>query len=108
MQCYEVMRVNTATIVGQGHTKPCIHGNGNKYCCIGAQPGRAIRRVLSGLYRLKNGFPSNKWDSVHGVQECKSAQQATAREDGKRQENENKHQRHRCNAPGVREHESAQ
>jgi hypothetical protein len=39
--------------------------NGNKYCCIGAQPGRAKRGVLSGLYRLKNGFPSNKWDSIH-------------------------------------------
>jgi hypothetical protein len=38
---------------------------GNKYCCVGAQPGRAKRGVLSGLYRLKNGFPSNKWDSIH-------------------------------------------
>jgi hypothetical protein len=39
--------------------------NGNKYCCIGAQPRRAKRGVLSGLYRLKNGFPSNEWDSLH-------------------------------------------
>jgi hypothetical protein len=30
--------------------------NGNKYCCVGAQPGRAKRGVLSGLYRPKNGF----------------------------------------------------
>jgi hypothetical protein len=82
--------------------------NGNKYCCIGAQPGRAKRRVLSGLYRLKNGFPSNKWDSIHDVQECKSAQQAAAREDGERQENENKQRGCRCNAPGVLEHKSAQ
>ncbi len=37
--------------------------NGNKYCCVGAQPGKAKRGVLSGLYRLKNGFPSNEWDS---------------------------------------------
>ncbi len=27
--------------------------NGNKYCCITAQPGRAERGVQSGLYRLK-------------------------------------------------------
>jgi hypothetical protein len=27
--------------------------NGNKYCCVGAQPGRAERSVQSGLYRLK-------------------------------------------------------
>jgi hypothetical protein len=39
--------------------------NGIKYCCIGAQPGRAKRGALSGLYRLKNGFPSNGWDSIH-------------------------------------------
>jgi hypothetical protein len=34
--------------------------NGNKYCCIGAQPGRAERGVQSGLYRLKYGFPSKE------------------------------------------------
>ncbi len=39
--------------------------NSNKYCCVGAQPGRAKRGVLTGLYRLKNGFPSNEWDSIH-------------------------------------------
>ena len=37
----------------------------NKYCCVGAQPGRAERGVQSGLYRLKNGFRSNEWDSLH-------------------------------------------
>jgi hypothetical protein len=41
--------------------------NGNKYCCIGAQPGRAERGVQSSLYRLKYGFPSNEWDSIHRV-----------------------------------------
>jgi hypothetical protein len=41
--------------------------NGNKYCCIGAQPGRAERGVQSGLYRLKYGFPSKEWDSIHRV-----------------------------------------
>ena len=35
----------------------------NKYCCIGAQPGRAERGIQSGLYRLKNGLPSKEWDS---------------------------------------------
>jgi hypothetical protein len=37
----------------------------NKYCCVGAQPGRAERGVQSGLYRLKNGFQSHEWDSLH-------------------------------------------
>jgi hypothetical protein len=41
--------------------------NGNKYCCVGAQPGGAERGVQSGLYRLKYGFPSKKWDSIHRV-----------------------------------------
>ncbi len=30
--------------------------DGNKYCCIGVQPGRAERGVKSGLYKLKPGF----------------------------------------------------
>ena len=33
--------------------------DGNKYCCIGAQPGRAER----GVHR----FPSEQWDSLHNV-----------------------------------------
>jgi hypothetical protein len=41
--------------------------NGNKYCCVSAQPGRAERGVQSGLYRLKYGFPSKEWDSIHRV-----------------------------------------
>jgi hypothetical protein len=39
--------------------------NSNKYCCVSAQLGIAERGVLSGLYRLKNGFPSKEWDSLH-------------------------------------------
>ncbi len=39
----------------------------NKYCCIGVQPGRAERGVKSGLYRLKHGFPSEHWDTLHKV-----------------------------------------
>jgi hypothetical protein len=41
--------------------------DGNLYCCIGAQPGRAERGVKSGLYRLKHGFPSEHWDTLHKV-----------------------------------------
>ncbi len=41
--------------------------NSNKYCCVGAQPGRAERGVQSGLYRLKYGFSSKEWDSIHRV-----------------------------------------
>ena len=46
--------------------KNCIFTeDGNKYCCIGAQPGRAERGVQSGLYRLKHGLPSEEWDLLH-------------------------------------------
>jgi hypothetical protein len=41
--------------------------NGNKYCWVGAQPGREERGVQSGLYRLKYGFPSKVRDSIHRV-----------------------------------------
>jgi len=41
--------------------------DGNKYSCVGAQPGRAKRGVQSGLYRLKNGLPSKEWDLLHNV-----------------------------------------
>jgi hypothetical protein len=39
----------------------------NKYCCVGAQPGRAERGVQSCLYRLKCKFPSKEWGSIHKV-----------------------------------------
>ena len=39
--------------------------NNSKYCCVGAQPGRAQKGVLSGLYRLKHGFESKDWDTLH-------------------------------------------
>jgi hypothetical protein len=48
--------------------KNCVFTeDGNKYCCIGAQPGRAERGVQSGLYRLKHGLPSKEWDLLHKV-----------------------------------------
>ena len=48
--------------------KNCVFTeDGNKYCCIGAQSGRAERGVQSGLYRLKHGLPSKEWDLLHRV-----------------------------------------
>ena len=34
---------------------------GNKYCCIGSQPGKAERGVQSGLYRMKYGLQCKDW-----------------------------------------------
>ena len=39
--------------------------NNNKYCCFGAQPEKAQNGVLSGLYKLKHGFESKDWDTLH-------------------------------------------
>jgi len=48
--------------------KNCVFTeDGNKYCCIGAQPWRAERGVQSGLYRLKHGLPSEEWDLLRKV-----------------------------------------
>jgi hypothetical protein len=48
--------------------KNCVFTeDGNKYCCIGAQPGRAERGVQSGLFRLKHGLRSEEWDLLHKV-----------------------------------------
>ena len=48
--------------------KNCVFTeDGNNYCCIGAQPGRAERGVQSGLYRLKHGLPTKEWDLLHKV-----------------------------------------
>jgi hypothetical protein len=44
--------------------------NGNKYCCVRAQLGRAERGEQSGLYRLKHRVPSKEWDSIHRVMKC--------------------------------------
>ncbi len=41
--------------------------NGNTYCCIGAQPGRAKRGAQSGLYKLKYRFPSKEGDPMHRI-----------------------------------------
>jgi hypothetical protein len=57
-------------LLARGTQNHVFMENGNKYCCVGAHPGRAKRGVLSGLYRLKNGIPSNKWDSIHKLLKC--------------------------------------
>ena len=45
-----------------------VYLNGtNKYCCVGAQPGRNVKGVLSGLYRIEQGFPSEHWDILHNT-----------------------------------------
>jgi hypothetical protein len=53
--------------LARGTNNQIFTENGNKYCCISAQPGRAERGVQLGLYRLKYGFPSKEWDSNHRV-----------------------------------------
>ena len=52
------------TVHKSGVQKTVFTEDGNQYCCIGAQPGRAERGVQSGLYRLKHRFPSEHWDSL--------------------------------------------
>jgi hypothetical protein len=42
----------------------------NKYCCVGAQPGRAKWGVQSGFYRMKYGFESKDWDTLHNLLRC--------------------------------------
>jgi hypothetical protein len=51
--------------LARGSNNHVFTENGNKYCCVGAQPGRAERGVQSGMYRLKYGFPSKEWGSIH-------------------------------------------
>ncbi len=53
--------------LARGTNNQVFTENSNKYCCIGAQQGRAERGVQSGLYRLKYGFSSKEWDSIHRV-----------------------------------------
>jgi hypothetical protein len=52
-------------LLTRGNQNHVFTENNNKYCCVGAQPGRAQTGVLSGLYRLKHGFESMEWDSLH-------------------------------------------
>jgi hypothetical protein len=54
-------------LLARGTNNHVFMENGNKFCCISAQPGRAERGVQSGLYRQKYGFPSKEWHSIHRV-----------------------------------------
>ncbi len=40
---------------------------GYKYCCMGTQPGRANKGILSGHYRVTQGFPCREWYNIHKV-----------------------------------------
>jgi len=44
----------------RGTQRHVYSNGGNKYCCVGAQPGRTVRGVLSGLYRIQRGFSSEQ------------------------------------------------
>jgi hypothetical protein len=64
------MRVTASTqcqSLPRGTLNRVFTEGGNKYCCVGAQPGRAERGVQLGLYRLKNSLPSKEWDTIHKV-----------------------------------------
>jgi hypothetical protein len=54
-------------LLARGTNNHVFTENSSKYCCIGAQLGRAERGVQLGLYRLKYGFPSKELDSIHRV-----------------------------------------
>jgi hypothetical protein len=67
---YKVMQTCTSTqcqSLARGTNNHIFMENGNKYCCVGTQPGRAEGGVQSGLYRLKYRFPIKEWDSIHRV-----------------------------------------
>jgi hypothetical protein len=53
--------------LSRGMSNRVFTDDGNKYYCVGAQPGRATRGVQSGLYKLKHGYPDQHWDCVHNV-----------------------------------------
>ncbi len=68
MQGYVIMHIDTVPIISQGHKKTLFFTeNVNNHCYVSAQPGKAERGAQSGLYRLKYGFPSKEWDSIHRV-----------------------------------------
>lgn len=51
--------------LSRGNENHVFIERGNKYCCVGAPPGRSEKGVKSGLYRLNHGFPSKDWDVLH-------------------------------------------
>ena len=69
MLCMAIMpcALSQPVSLSRGTKNRVFTENDNKYCSIGVQLGRAERGVKSGLYRLKHGFPSEQWDSLHKV-----------------------------------------
>ena len=53
--------------LSRGKAKHVFTDDNNKYYCVGSQPGRAERGVLSGLYKLKHGFIDQHWDCIHNT-----------------------------------------
>ena len=59
--------LNQNQSLSRGKKNHVFTEGGNKYCCVGTQPGRAKQGILSGLYRVTQGFPCKEWDNIHKV-----------------------------------------
>ena len=51
----------------RGIQRKVYSDSANKYCCIGAQPGRNVKGVLSGLYKIKKEFTCKEWDILQNT-----------------------------------------
>ena len=51
----------------RGKQRRVYSSSKHKYCCVGIQPGRNVRGVISGHYRIQQGFPSKQWDIFHNT-----------------------------------------
>ncbi len=49
-------------LLTRGVKRHVFSNSGNKYCCVGVQPGRNARGVLSGPYKIKQEFQSKDWN----------------------------------------------
>jgi hypothetical protein len=59
--------LNQNQSLSKGKKNHVFTEGGNKYCCVGTQPERAKRGILSGLNRVTQGFPCREWDNIHKV-----------------------------------------
>ena len=46
----------------RGKQRRVYSNSKNKYCCVGVQPGRNVRGVISGHHKIQQGFTSKQWD----------------------------------------------
>jgi hypothetical protein len=53
--------------LSRGLSNRDLTDDGNKYYCVGAQPGRAMRGGQLGLHKLKHGYLDQHWVCVHNV-----------------------------------------